>query len=102
LLAAEPSLGFIAPKTDSGEIVHPDPMCKTSNARGKVKQQRAVRQKYVFVAASKRGQKYREYFNPNSTVQLRVMGMEATVVRIAFFCWLCTYPSFVYLAVGHC
>jgi len=67
-------------------MAHPDQMCKTSNVRGKVKQQRAVRQKYVFVAASKRGQRYRDYFNPNSAVQLRVMGMEDTVVRIAFFC----------------
>ena len=41
-----------------------------------------MRQKYVFVTASKRGQKYRDYFNPNSAVQLRVMGMEDTVVRI--------------------
>jgi len=86
VLSAEPSLGFISPKTVSGEMAHPDPMCKTSNVRGKVKQQRAVRQKYVFVAASKRGQRYRDYFNPNSAVQLRVMGMEDTVVRIAFFC----------------
>ena len=39
-----------------------------------------MRQKYVFVKASKRGQRHRDYFNPNSAVQLRVMGMEDTVV----------------------
>ena len=40
-----------------------------------------MRQSYVFVTASKRGQTYRDYFDPNNTVQLRVMGMEGTVVR---------------------
>jgi len=54
------------------------------NARAKIKQQKTVRQKYVFVTASKRGQKYCDYFNPSSAVQLRVMGMEDTVVRIKF------------------
>ncbi|KAI9458263.1 HORMA-domain-containing protein [Russula earlei] len=73
-------IGFISPKSDSGGIAHPDP----KRARGKVKQQKTVKHKYVFVAASKRGQKYRDYFNPNSSVQLRVMGMEDTVVRDTF------------------
>jgi hypothetical protein len=82
MLSTEPSSGFIAPRDDSEGIVHPDAGRKTGKARCKVKQQKAVRQKYVFVTASKRGQRYRDYFDPNSTVQLRVMGMEDTVVRI--------------------
>ena len=77
-------LGFIAPETNSGEIVLPDSKREKRNGKGKVKQQRAVRQKYVFVIASKRGQKYRDYFNPDNAVQLRVMGMEDILVRTTF------------------
>jgi hypothetical protein len=76
-LFAEPIAGFIAPRINDEGIVQRG----KRNDRGKVKQQNAVRQKYVFVTASKRGQRYRDYFNPNSAVQLRVMGMEDTVVR---------------------
>lgn len=74
---AEPIAEFIAPRINDEGIVQRG----KRNDRGKVKQQNAVRQKYVFVTASKRGQRYRDYFNPNSAVQLRVMGMEDTVVR---------------------
>lgn len=77
VLFAEPIAGFIAPKNNGEGIVQRE----KRNVRGKVKQQNAMRQKYVFVTASKRGQRYRDYFNPNSAVQLRVMGMEDTVVR---------------------
>ncbi|KAH9966826.1 hypothetical protein BC827DRAFT_702160 [Russula dissimulans] len=74
--------GFIAPKVNAdGGIVPPDPRHAKRNARAKVKQQKAVRQKYFFVTASKRGQRYCDYFDPNSAVQLRVMGMEDTVNR---------------------
>jgi hypothetical protein len=83
VLSADPSSGFIAPGNGDTGILRPDPGHKTRNGKSKVKQQRAVRQKYGFVTASKRGQRYRDYFNLNSTVQLRVMGMEDTVVRIA-------------------
>lgn len=82
MLSADRSSGFIAPGNNDTGILHPDPGHKMRNAKSKVKQQRAVRQKYVFVTASKRGQRYRDYFDLNSTVQLRVMGMEDTVVRI--------------------
>ncbi|KAH9996849.1 HORMA domain-containing protein [Russula vinacea] len=71
--------GFIAPRINSDGIDLPK-RAKRDN-KGKFKQQRAVRQKYVFVKSSNRGQRYRDYFNPNSAVQLRVMGMEDTVVR---------------------
>ena len=72
--------GFIAPRNNDDGIVLPNPKHGKDN-RSKAKQQRAVRQKYTFVKASKRGQRHRDYFNPNSAVQLRVMGMEDTVVR---------------------
>ncbi|KAI0256862.1 HORMA domain-containing protein, partial [Lactifluus subvellereus] len=75
--------GFIAPRINNEGIVPPDPKREKRNGRGKVKQQRVVRQKYAFVTTSKRGQKYRDYFNPNNAVQLRVMGMEDTVVCAA-------------------
>ncbi|KAF8503402.1 HORMA domain-containing protein [Russula emetica] len=73
--------GFIAPRDNDDEIALPNPKHGKKGDRSKVKQQRAVRQKYVFVTASKRGQRYRDYFNPDSAVQLRVMGMEDTVNR---------------------
>ncbi|KAF8274863.1 HORMA domain-containing protein [Lactarius quietus] len=73
--------GFIAPKINNEGIVHPDSKREKKSGRNKVKQQRTVRQNYVFVTASKRGQKYRDYFDPNNAVQLRVMGMEETVNR---------------------
>ncbi|KAI9446297.1 HORMA domain-containing protein [Lactarius indigo] len=73
--------GFVAPKINNEGIVHPDSKHEKKNGRNKVKQQRTVRQNYVFVTASKRGQKYRDYFDPNNAVQLRVMGMEETVNR---------------------
>ena len=78
-LFAEPITGFIAPRINSDGI-DLSKRAKRDN-KGKFKQQRAVRQKYVFVKSSNRGQRYRDYFNPNSAVQLRVMGMEDTVVR---------------------
>ena len=85
--------------TDDG-IVLPNLKHGKKDDRSKVKQQRAVRQKYVFVKASKRGQRHRDYFNPNSAVQLRVMGMEDTVVRAL------PLPTeqllFVYLVAGPC
>jgi hypothetical protein len=64
ILSAEPSSGFITPKINN------------------VKQQRSVGQNYVFVTSSKREQKYRDYFDPNNAVQLRVMGMKDTVVCV--------------------
>ncbi|KAN0140777.1 DNA-binding protein [Lactarius tabidus] len=73
--------GFVAPKINNEGIVHPDSKREKKNGRSKVKQQRTVRQNYVFVTASRRGQKYRDYFDPNNAVQLRVMGMEETVNR---------------------
>ena len=73
--------GFIAPIYNDDGIFLPDSKHGKKGDRSKVKQQSAVRQRYVFVKASKRGQRYRDYFNPNSAVQLRVMGMEDTVVR---------------------
>jgi meiosis-specific protein len=79
--STEAHLGFIAPEINSEGIVPPDSKRGKRNGKGKVKQQRAVRQKYVFVMASKRGQKYRDYFNPDNAVQLRVMGMEDILVR---------------------
>jgi meiosis-specific protein len=80
--STEAHLGFIAPEINSEGIVLPDSKREKRNVgKGKVKQQRAVRQKFVFVMASKRGQKYRDYFNPDNTVQLRVMGMEDILVR---------------------
>ncbi len=82
ILSAELSSGFIAPKINNEGIVHPDSKREKKNGGNKVKQQRTVRQNYVFVTASKRGQKYRDYFDPNNAVQLRVMGMEETVVRV--------------------
>jgi hypothetical protein len=82
ILSAEPSSGFIAPKINNEGIIHLDSKREKKNGRNKVKQQRTVRQNYVFVTASKRGQKYRDYFDPNNAVQLRVMGMEETVVRV--------------------
>jgi len=92
--------GFIAPRNDDDGIVLPNPEHGKKDDRSKVKQQRAVRQKYVFVKASKRGQRHRDYFNPNSAVQLRVMGMEDTVVRAL------PQPTeqllFVYLVAGRC
>ena len=96
----DPSSGFIAAGNNDAGILHPDPAHKPRNAKGKFKQQRTVRQKYGFVTASKRGQRYRDYFNPDSTVQLRVMGMEDTVVRITpladgnapFLCLSCGRP----------
>jgi hypothetical protein len=78
---AESVSGFIAPRNNDDGIVLPNPKHGKKDDRSKVKQQKAVRQKYVFVKASKRGQRHRDYFNPNSAVQLRVMGMEDTVVR---------------------
>jgi hypothetical protein len=90
---AKPSPGFIAPKFNNGGVVHPDPKREKKSVRSKVKQQRAVKQAYVFVTASKRGQKYRDYFNPDSAVQLRVMGMEDTVV--------CTVSSFSWVDQAH-
>jgi hypothetical protein len=101
-LSADPSSGFIASGNSSAEILQPDPVQKTGNAKGKAKQQRAVRQKYGFVTASKRGQRYRDYFNPDSTVQLRVMGMEDTVVRLSLPQLMGTHLFFVCLVVGHC
>ncbi|KAH9001111.1 HORMA domain-containing protein [Lactarius akahatsu] len=71
----------VAPKINNEGTVHPDSKREKKNGRNKVKQQRTVRQNYVFVTASKRGQKYRDYFDPNNAVQLRVMGMEETVMR---------------------
>jgi hypothetical protein len=83
--STELDLGFIASKVNAGRgIVPPDPKYAKRNARAKIKQQKTVRQKYDFVTASKRGQRYCDYFNPSSAVQLRVMGMEDTVVRITF------------------
>ncbi|KAH9043071.1 HORMA-domain-containing protein [Lactarius pseudohatsudake] len=73
--------GFVAPKINNEGTVHPDSKREKKNGRNKVKQQRTVRQNYVFVTASKRGQKYRDYFDPNNAVQLRVMGMEETVMQ---------------------
>jgi hypothetical protein len=97
VLFAEPIAGFIAPKNNGEGIVQRE----KRNVRGKVKQQNAMRQKYVFVTASKRGQRYRDYFNPNSAVQLRVMGMEDTVVRA-----LPQLPNkllfSIYLVAGNC
>lgn len=97
VLFAEPIAGFIAPRNNGEGVVQRE----KRNVRGKVKQQNAVRQKYVFVTASKRGQRYRDYFNPNSAVQLRVMGMEDTVVRA-----LPQLPNkhlfSVYLVAGDC
>ena len=81
-LSAEPSSGFIAPKINNEGIVDPDSKREKKNGRNKVKQQRTIRQNYAFVMASKREQKYRDYFDPNNAVQLRVMGMEETVVRV--------------------
>lgn len=80
--SADPRSGFISPRINSEGVVPPDPKREKRNGRGKVKQQKVVRQKYAFVTASKRGQKYRDYFNPNNAVQLRVMGMEDTVVCV--------------------
>ena len=77
---AESASGFIAPRNSDDGIALPNPKHGKKNGKSKFKQQMAVRQKYVFVTTSKRGQKYRDYFNPNSAVQLRVMGMEDTVV----------------------
>jgi len=99
VLSADPSSGFIAPGNNDTGILNPDLGHKTRNAKSKVKQQRAVRQKYVFVTASKRGQRYRDYFNLDSTVQLRVMGMEDTVVRITHPRLTGTHFSFVCLMV---
>lgn len=82
ILSTEASSGFIAPKINNEGIVHPDSKREKKNGKSKVKQQRTVRQNYVFVTASKRGQKYRDYFDPNNAVQLRVMGMEETVVCV--------------------
>jgi hypothetical protein len=81
-LSTDAHSGFIAPEVNSEGIVHPDPRREKRNGKGKVKQQRPVRQKYIFVTASKRGQRYRDYFNPNNAVQLRVMGMEDTLVSV--------------------
>ena len=78
---AESVSGFIAPRNNDDGIILSNPKHGKKDDRNKVQQQRAVRQKYVFVKASKRGQRHRDYFNPNSAVQLRVMGMEDTVVR---------------------
>ncbi len=86
-LSAKPSSGFIAPTINNEGIVHPDSRREKKNGRNKVKQQRNVRQNFVFVSASKRGQKYRDYFDPNNAVQLRVMGMEETVVRVCLQFW---------------
>jgi hypothetical protein len=83
VISADPNSGFISPTNKEAGILQPDLVHKTRNAKGRAKQQRAVRQKYFFVTASKRGQRYRDHFNPDSTVQLRVMGMEDTVVRIS-------------------
>jgi hypothetical protein len=82
ILSADAGSGFVAPKINNEGIVHPDSKREKKNGRSKVKQQRTVRQNYVFVTASRRGQKYRDYFDPNNAVQLRVMGMEETVVRV--------------------
>lgn len=92
MLSTKPSSGFITPSINNGGIIHPDPK-RDKGIRGKVKQQRTVRQKYVFVTASKRGQSYHDYFNPDSAVQLRVMGMEDTVVSV-FLPRLTGGPSF--------
>lgn len=73
--------GFVAPKINNEGTLHPDSKREKKNGRNKVKQQRTVRQNYVFVMASKRGQKYRDYFDPNNAVQLRVMGMEETLIH---------------------
>jgi hypothetical protein len=100
MLFAEPIAGFIAPRINGEGIVLPNPKREKKNGKGKVKQQGAVRQKYAFVTASKRGQRYRDYFNPDSVVQLRVMGMEDTVV-CALFQLLNKLLFFVYLVVGH-
>ncbi|KAH9079578.1 HORMA domain-containing protein [Lactarius deliciosus] len=78
--------GFVAPKINNEGTVHPDSKREKKNGRNKVKQQRTVRQNYVFVTASKRGQKYRDYFDPNNAVQLRVMGMEETVTSASNCC----------------
>jgi hypothetical protein len=101
MLFAEPIAEFIAPRINGEGVVLPNPKREKRNGRGKVKQQGAVRQKYVFITASKRGQRYRDYFNPDSAVQLRVMGMEDTVVR-ALSQLLNKLPFFIYLVVGHC
>jgi hypothetical protein len=97
---AESVSGFIAPRDNEDGIVLPNTKHGKKDDRSKVKQQRAVRQKYVFVKASKRGQRHRDYFNPDSAVQLRVMGMEDTVVRAL------PLPTeqllFVYLVAGRC
>jgi hypothetical protein len=87
--SAKASSGFIAPKINNEGIVHPDSKREKKNGKSKVKQQRTVRQNYVFVTASKRGQKYRDYFDPNNGVQLRVMGMEETVVCVYFLRLAC-------------
>jgi hypothetical protein len=86
-LSTEVRSGFVAPQVNSEGIVHPDPRREKRNGKGKVKQQRPVRQKYIFVTASKRGQRYRDYFNPNNAVQLRVMGMEDTLVSVTLPGW---------------
>ncbi|KAI0273433.1 HORMA domain-containing protein [Gloeopeniophorella convolvens] len=78
--------GFVAPQLNGDGIALLDPKRGKKNGKSKVKQQVAAKQRYVFVAASKRGQKYRDYFNSNSAVQLRVMGMEDAVVCASFLC----------------
>ncbi|KAI0306419.1 HORMA domain-containing protein [Multifurca ochricompacta] len=85
--------GFIAPRINSEGISHPDQKRETRNGKGKVKQQRTVKQKYIFVTASKRGQKYRDYFDPSNAMQLRMMGMEDTVVCAHFFLTDQLHPS---------
>jgi hypothetical protein len=100
---AESVSGFIAPRNNDDGIVLPNPKHGKKDDKSKVKQQRVVRQKYVFVKASKRSQRHRDYFNPNSAVQLRVMGMEDTVVRALLHD---PHPTeqllFIYLVAGHC
>jgi meiosis-specific protein len=53
---------------------------RNGGAKGSKKTRKNLqRAKYIFVRSAKRSDAYREYFNPDRAVEIRVMGFENTV-----------------------
>ncbi|TFY66672.1 hypothetical protein EVG20_g4411 [Dentipellis fragilis] len=78
-LETEANAGFIAAASDQEGIAAPAPARgKGGKGKGKQTKQRKNIKKavYAFVAAARRGKAYADYFTPDRTVEMRVMGLE--------------------------
>ncbi|KAA1469348.1 DNA-binding protein [Dentipellis sp. KUC8613] len=73
--------GFIAAASDHEGIAAPPPArVKGGKGKGKQKQRKNIKKAvYAFVAAARRGKAYADYFTPDRTVEMRVMGLEDLV-----------------------